>query len=278
MEPLPRVDVVALFPELHAELIALLRGLSPADWSRPTAAPAWTVKDVAAHLLDTQLRRLAAQRDGHALAPDAPLASYGDLVAFLDRLNADWVAAARRLSPRLLIDLLALVGPQSCALFAALDPEGEAVFSVAWAGEETSSNWMDLAREYTEWWHHQQQIRDAAGAPPLTARRWLHPVLSTFVRALPRAYRDTPAPAGTAVVLRITGEAGDTWSLVREEAGWELYAGAAAAPAATVTLDDDAAWRLFTKGLRGDAARERVAIDGARALGEPALRALAIMG
>ncbi len=278
LQPLPRVDVVDLFPQLHAELVRLLRGLGAADWARPTAAPAWSVRDVAAHLLDSQLRRLSVQRDGHALRPEAPIATYGGLVAFLDRLNAEWVTAARRLSPRVLIDLLDVVGPQSCVLLAALDPDAEAIFSVAWAGEEVSRNWMDVAREYTEWWHHQQQIRDAVGAPPLTARRWLHPVLATFVRALPRTYVETVAPDGAAVTFRVTGEAGDTWSLIRDETAWELHAGAAAEPAAVVSLSDDAAWRLFTKGLKGNAAKERVKIDGDRALGEVALRALAIMG
>ena len=45
-----------LFPALDARLIDLLRSLSPDDWERQTIAPKWTVKDVAAHLLDTQLR------------------------------------------------------------------------------------------------------------------------------------------------------------------------------------------------------------------------------
>jgi uncharacterized protein (TIGR03083 family) len=278
VHPLPRVEVVHLFPELHTELIRLLRGLDAADWARPTAAPAWSVQDVAAHLLDSQLRRLSVQRDGHALRPEAPIEGYRGLVAFLDRLNAEWVAAARRLSPRVLVDLLDFVGPQSCALLAALDPEGEAIFPVAWAGEEVSRNWMDLAREYTEWWHHQQQIRDAVAAAPLTARRWLHPVLATFVRALPRAYAETAAPQGAAATFHVTGEAGDAWTLIREEAGWRLFAGSAAAPAAVVTMSDDTAWRLFTKGLQTEQARARVTIDGERTLGEPALRALAIMG
>lgn len=40
--------------------------LSAGEWSAPTVA--WTVKDVAAHILDTALRRLSIQRDGHMLS------------------------------------------------------------------------------------------------------------------------------------------------------------------------------------------------------------------
>src|SRR5947209_6183283 len=101
MEPVQPVLVADLFPGLHAELISLLRGLSPEDWRRPTVAGAWSVQDVTAHLLDVQLRRLSAQRDGARLPPpDPPLAGYDDLVALVNRLNAEWVAGARRFSPR----------------------------------------------------------------------------------------------------------------------------------------------------------------------------------
>lgn len=112
----------------------------------------------------------------------------------------------------------------------------------------------------------------------------LHAELIGLLRGLAAAEdwrRPTACPVttpGTAVTFHVTGEAGDTWSLVRREDGWDLFAGAPGAPAAVVTLSDDAAWRLFTKGLKGEAARERVAIAGEGALGEPALRALAIMG
>src|SRR4051794_41315081 len=130
MEPLTPLDTAPLFPGLHGELIALLRGLSPEDWERPTVAGAWRVRDVAAHLLDGSLRKLSVYRDGHALRPDEVTDGYGSLVRFLNRLNAEWVGAAGRFSPRVLTDLLDWVGPQTAALVAALPPHGEAIFPV----------------------------------------------------------------------------------------------------------------------------------------------------
>jgi hypothetical protein len=47
MEPLSPVYTADLFPPLHQELLALLRGLTPADWERPTVAGSWRVRDVA---------------------------------------------------------------------------------------------------------------------------------------------------------------------------------------------------------------------------------------
>jgi uncharacterized protein (TIGR03083 family) len=274
MEPVLLVDRLG---PLHRELIGLLRGLSLDDWARPTACALWSVKDIAAHLLDDDLRRLSFHRDGHQ-PPDAPtIEGYASLVAYINRMNGEWVEVARRLSPRVLVDLLEITGPWVEQLFRSVDPDTPAHWSVAWAGEERSAHWFDVGRDYTERWLHQQQIRDAVDAPPLTGRQWLHPVLALFVRALPHAYRDTPAPDGASVHVAIEGPAGGDWTLRREGASWRLYAGAEASPTATATLSDDSAWRLFTKGLRGDAAAARVRITGDQRLGSGVLRSLAVM-
>jgi len=277
LQPLAPVLLVDRFAPLHAELIALLRGLEPDDWQRPTACALWSVRDIAAHLLDDDLRRLSFHRDGQAVRAGPPVHDPASLVALLNRMNAEWVAAARRLSPRVLIDLLEVTGPQVLDLFRSIDPFAPAHWAVAWAGETTSANWFDAGRDYTERWLHQQQIRDAVGAPPLTGPEWLHPVLALFVRALPHTYRDVQADAGTTLRMVIEGPAGGIWTLRREANCWRLYAGEAPNPAATVTLSDDTAWRLFTKGLAPDVARARVRIEGHQALGAVTLRSLAVM-
>ncbi|HZI73431.1 MAG TPA: maleylpyruvate isomerase N-terminal domain-containing protein, partial [Gemmatimonadales bacterium] len=106
------VQLVGLFPDLHHELMTLLRGLAPQAWNRPTACARWSVQDIVAHLLDTCFRRLSLGRDQTEIAPPRPLGRYGDLVAFLNQLNAEWVIAARRLSPRMLMDLMEWAEPQ----------------------------------------------------------------------------------------------------------------------------------------------------------------------
>ena len=152
-----------------------------------------------------------------------------------------------------------------------------ALFSVAWAGEETSLLWFDMAREYTEHWHHQQQIRDAVGAPPLTSRQWLHPVLDTFLRALPHAYREVEAGEGAHIVFEITGEAGGDWTLVREGPAWTLYASSSGEADCRVRMDQDTAWRRLTQGLSPEQALARIEIAGDRAWGEPVAKMLSVM-
>lgn len=273
------VFTVHLFAPLHAELMTLLHGLSATEWEAPTICGSWRVRDVGAHLLDTMLRRLSIARDGSTPPPsEQPLASYHDLVAYLDRLNADWIEAARRLSPRVIRELLRWVGPQVAEYFATLPPDGEASFPVAWTGEGRSRNWMDIGREYTEQWLHQQHIRLAVDRPLLIQRRWLHPVLALFVRALPRAYAALHAEPGTTVDVEIVGEAGQRWTLRREPDAWMLEPGSAGNATTRLTLSDDDAWRLFSKSLRTRSARDVVQVMGDPTFAQPFLSARAIMG
>jgi hypothetical protein len=104
------------------------------------------------------------------------------------------------------------------------------------------------------------------------------------MRALPYTYRDVPAVEGRAIVFTITGDAGGTWSLVRQadrpvgSAGtWRLYTGAAPRPAARVTMSDDIPWRLFFTARKGEDLLAALHIDGDRELGSAVTKALAVM-
>ena len=102
-------------------------------------------------------------------------------------------------------------------------------------------------------------------------------MLDTFLRALPHAYREVNAAEGTRVVFEVRGEAGGEWTLVREAAGWSLFAGAAEKPDCRVVMDQDTAWRRMTKGLTAEQALARIEIAGDRSLGEPVAGMLSVM-
>ena len=279
---LPPLDTAPLFPALHAELMQLLRALEPDDWQRPTVAGAWRVHDVAAHMLDGELRTLAAHRDGHQLPPDQPVRSYDDVVALIQRLNTEGVAVGRRLSPKLLVALLDMSGQWMSRFVAELDPEAPALYAVAWAGEEQSTNRFDTAREYTERWHHQMQIRMAVGevrgqTARLLAPRLFEPLLATSVHVLPHAYRACAAANGTSVVLHCVGDTQAEYSLVREAQRWVLYRGAHRNPTVQVTAPASQWWQLFFNALDGNAIRSAIAIEGDASLAEPLLRARSVM-
>jgi uncharacterized protein (TIGR03083 family) len=265
-----------LLRKVDEELVHLLRSLAPDEWALPTVAPAWTVRDVAAHLLDTSLRKLSIVRDGWVV--DAvEIRSPAELAALVDRLNREGVTVYRRLSPPLLIDLMKAACEQSASFHESLDPFAPAAFAVSWAGEEQSLNWFDTARELTERWHHQQQIRLATGRPGITSAELYHPVLDCFLRGLPFHLRGVDAAEAAAIEVEITGDAGGRWLLSRGTGRWAFVDGLAGNATARVVIPDAIAWRLFTKGIEFESARSLVRIEGERGLGESILRLTAIV-
>src|SRR5262245_39832148 len=178
LQPPAVVDTRMMFRPVSSGLVTLLRGLPSAAWERPTIAGSWRVRDIVAHLLDITLRRLSFHRDAMAPPPPShPINSPSDFVAFINGINAQWVAASKRLSPRVLTDAFERAGAELAHWFESQPLEGPALFGVSWAGEQSSENWFDIGREFTELWHHQQQIRMAVGAPALPDPRFLHAVI-----------------------------------------------------------------------------------------------------
>lgn len=279
---LPRVDALPLIESTDDALIELLRGLSVEEWER-TAVGHWSVRDVAAHLLDGNLRRLSFLRDGlRPPPPEEDISDHAALVSFLNRLNDDWIRATRRLSGRVITDWLEFTSPQVRRRFSELDPESEAPFPVTWAGQDQTAAWLDIAREYTEKWHHQQQIRHATRRPGLTDRRFVEPLLETLVRALPRAYAGTTTPerGSASVYLGITDFPGCGWVLVGANGQWVLVSArddTGTKPDVEILLPSDTAWRFLMKGLGASEARAHAEIRGASELAEPFFSALAVM-
>jgi uncharacterized protein (TIGR03083 family) len=278
LSELPPTDTRRYFRPVSRELVTLLRELPAEAWQRPTVAGTWRVRDVVAHLVDVSLRRLSFHRDRHAPpAPAQPPRTEREFVAFINGLNGQWVDAVQRVSPRVLTGLYELAGAALADFVESCPDHGPALFAVSWAGEEKSDGWFDLGREFTELWHHQTQVRDAVGAPPLADPAWLHAVLLIALRGLPHAYRHTPATVGQALTIEITGAAGGVWTLLRAESGWSLRAGRDEADAARVSMSDDTAWRLLFNALPAAGAGSRIETSGDAALVEPLLRARSVI-
>jgi len=267
-----------LFPEIEARLIELLRSLTQDEWELQTVVPAWKVKDVAAHLLDTQLRKLSRVRDGYVSTPPPQIASHNDLLAYINRLNREGVEMYRRLSPSVLISLMEVASREYVEFHQKLDPMAEAGFGVSWAGEQKSFNWFDTARELTERWHHQQQIRLATNRPGIMTRELYYPVLDCFMRALPFAYRDRRGETGTHLRFNVSDECGGSWYLYRDGEGWVQTALPQGRQVSETTIPQDIAWRVFTKGIDRQSAETQVTVSGDRELARHVLGMVAIIG
>lgn len=272
-----KIDVIVLMPELDKMLFKLLEGLSPDDWEKQTIAPKWKVKDIAAHLLDGNLRTISILRDNYYGQKPEAINSYVDLIDFLNKLNADWVKATKRLSPKVIIDLLKSSGEEYCNFLTTLNPDEKAEFPVAWAGENESKNWFHIAREYTEKWHHQQQIRFAIGdEKELLEEKWYLPYLDTSVRALPHHYRDVEGYDQDLVKFTFLGKTEKSWFLSYEN-GWELFTSVNEEPKCEVKIKNEDAWKIFTKGITREEAIESSEIIGNRGLGEKIFDMIAVM-
>lgn len=270
------IDVVHLLPVLDKKLIDLLKSLSPEEWQMQTVAKLWKVKDVAAHLLDGNIRVLSMLRDNYQ-GENPTFESYQDLVGFLNGLNADWVKAMKRVSPGMLIFLHEATGKFYYDYYASLDPFGKSGFAVDWAGETESKNWMHIAREYTEKWLHQQQIRDAVNKSGLMTRELYFPFINIFMMALPHTYRNIDAPNGTIIKLTVTSELGSSWFLKRDDAKWALHKSFLENPSSEIIIDPETAWKLFSKSLRPELIKNKITIKGDQKLGEVALTMVSVI-
>lgn len=270
-------DTRPLFRPLYDSLYDLLDSIDKEEWFRPTIARAWQVKDVTAHLLDGDLRRLSMGRDGYYGEVMPRLDGFAGTVSWLNGLNADWVKAMKRVSPDLLIGLMKFSGPQIITLFENLEPDSEALFPVAWAGEEASKMRFDIAREYTERWLHQQQIRHALGRSPLYTDTFLHPLIDTFLMALPWRYHPLRDMVGKRLRIMINGESTISRDLINTQGEWALWESDQQEVDTSIVMNSETAWQLFSKGINPQQARTQVQITGNYELAEPVLYTVSVM-
>lgn len=278
MTSLTPTDTRLLFRPVSSALVSLLRESAPEGFDRPTVAGSWTVRDVVAHLVDLTFRRLSFHRDRMPPPPPSiPINSERDFVRFINLVNADWVNVSKRFSPRVLTDMLELASRDLADWFESLPADAPGLFGVSWAGEMQSEGWFDIGREFTELWHHQEQIRMALGARPLDDPRFLKAVIEIAIRGLPHAYRDVSAADGEALVVDISGPSGGVYALTRNGEQWSLSAGEAVEATTRVRLSDQAAWMLLFNALKPEEMATAIRTEGQPQLAAPLLGARSIV-
>ncbi|MBN2348885.1 MAG: maleylpyruvate isomerase N-terminal domain-containing protein [Bacteroidales bacterium] len=265
-----RIETLELFPELSSALLHLLKEISIAEWDKPSPIEGRTVKDLLSHLIDGSLRRLSIQRDeysGDSLKVD--IQSYSGLVDYIQQLNKEWMRATARLSPQIMLDLLDYAENRLYNFFNTLDPEGIALFPVQWAGEAKSKNWFDIAREYTEKWHHQMQIRIALNKPLLMDKRFTEPLYDTFMLGLPHLYRDIKNyPDGETIKIIITGNLNKAWFIEKKSDRWNLLDKTDKKANTKIYFSENDAWKIFTNTDRNkEKYKSKIKITGDKKLG-----------
>jgi uncharacterized protein (TIGR03083 family) len=262
----------ALAPE-RAALLDLLRGLTADDWMRPTECPAWTVQQVALHILGDDLSLLARQRDA---TPRQGLILYGEsrpgltFMQLLDGFNEQWVTASTFLSSELLIALLQLVGEWSDNFYCDVGLDTVSREPVGFFAQTMPSPyWQLIAREYAERVIHQSQIRRAIGAPELDGEivTWM---ARAVVHALAHWLGDYRVDQGATIGVDF-GAAG-SWTWCREPSAWSVIEGING-PDARVAVTPDRVVAVLTRGVSQAEANALLTVTGDASL---ALGALAV--
>ena len=260
-----------LFPRIESSLIELLRSLSAEEWQMQTVSPRWKVKDVAAHLLDTQLRKLSLVRDG--CAPELPAA--GPPTALINRLNEEGVAVYGRVSPR--PDRADGIGfaPERRISPVARSLRGGGV-----------SRELGRRRGLEKLVRHGARIHRAlAPSAANPAGHWtagyhdsraLPPGAGLLPAGAAHTYRNVPAEKGTLLRVDIAGDCGGTWQLVCEPDRWRLVAASAIAPACRVSIRRKLRGAFLPRASIGRRQRRRRGWRD-RQLAEPMLSMVAIV-
>lgn len=266
------IEVLNVFQELNNELISLLKSLQAEDWNKETCLKGRTVKDLASHLIDTSLRRLAMGRDNYFGETPTDFSHEG-LVEFIQDQNIRWISATKRLSPQILIGLLETSGQEMLDYFSELNPYGEALFPVDWAGEDLSLNWFDIAREYTEKWHHQMQIREALGREDkLYQKKFFDPIILTFIQAIPYTFNKYVEENFT-LEIEISGDSGNTYYIEKTD-GKTIFTDKIQC-SNKVTISQEEFWKLVTNSK--DKADISISVEGDQKLGKHLLTMVCVM-
>ncbi|MEP7024102.1 MAG: TIGR03084 family metal-binding protein [Actinomycetota bacterium] len=194
-----------LLADLAAEsqsVDAMLGGLDPAGWERPTPAAGWAIRDQASHLAYFDETATVAVTD-----PDRFRAEAAEVMT----AGADFAnVLAGRLRGMPAAELLAWVRSARAALLAAyagLDPRAR----IPWYGPDMSVASSATAR-LMETWAHGQDIADALGVDREPAARLRHIAhLGVSTRGFTFALRGRPSPVEP-VRVELAAPGGGTWT------------------------------------------------------------------
>jgi hypothetical protein len=206
------------------------------------------VLDLCRHLLGGDLSLLAGRRDGHHGTPAPDGQTEQQFIDWLDELQLEWVRAARRLSPRLVCELLAWAGPRLVDELRREDPQARTA-RVSWAGPHPVPVWLDEVRELSEYWIHRQQLLQAIGAPTDARPSPLATILDGLRWAFPFRLERVPGEDGATVVIEVSGPVSTTWCLVATAGRWAFRPQPGRETVAGARLTTEQAWRLLSNNL-----------------------------
>lgn len=243
----PVEPIVDLLAEEWVAIAALGAELRPEEWTLLTECPGWTVRDVLAHMVGTELTLLGTQ------APPVPDPMPDHVHNPIGAGNEAWVAARRPLPAEDVLTEFRDVTERRLAALRSMGPDdfgrpGPSPVGVVPYREFMSVRLMDC-------WVHEQDMRVASGRRGHAGGPVAQAALDRIASAMPFVVgKKASAPEGARVRFAITGAAPRRLDVlvVDGRARAEPEDGPATAQ---VTCDAEVFWRLGCGRLAGPAAR-----------------------
>jgi uncharacterized protein (TIGR03083 family) len=264
----PYIDAWTHSIESIAELVS---PLAEGEWSRATACPYWSVRDVVSHVIGLECELLGDPRPIHNLPIDlrhitSEFARYMEVPVDKRRHHT---------APEMTSELEYTIIRRSRQLRNEPRPADTVVRNPGF-GEATLENL--LWQRAFDVWAHEQDVRRALGKPgnldsrgALHARDWL-------LAAMPKVIaKDAGAKPGSAVVLDVHGPVEFMRTVRVDDQGHGTIDGSVSlGPAVTLTLDWETFVRLACGRIRPQSVGDRVKVEGDEALAEQILAHFAV--
>jgi len=197
---IPKAAVTAALVEEWDTLAQLLGELSEAEWLRPTALPGWSVKDVAAHVIGTELTLTGQASPPLAEETRAQPHIRNDIGA----INEAWVESFRTRSASEVVEELRSVTTRRRAELEAMTQEAFDADSWTPAGPGSYGRFMQI-RVY-DCWIHEQDIRAGLGRPGHQSGPCAEQSLDEVARALGYIVgKKAGAPQGASATIEVDG-------------------------------------------------------------------------
>ncbi|MGB7052815.1 MAG: maleylpyruvate isomerase N-terminal domain-containing protein [Acidimicrobiales bacterium] len=233
--PEPVVDQLA---EVWASILTACEGLGPATWDEPTDCPGWRVRDNVSHLVGIE-RMLLGE------SPPPPLTTFPPHVHNpLGEINEAWVEARRTTSGPEVLREFAEVTDRRLEELRSMPVDHFDVVSQSLLGKMPYRQFIQI--RLIDSWAHEQDIRRAVDRPGGRNGTGESVVMDGCARNMDRVVGKSVTPEdGSVVLFNISGLLGRQIAVVmRGGRGTSVDADAAGPPTTTLSMDQEAFWRL----------------------------------
>ena len=179
----------------------LLAELSDEQWQTPTSLPGWTVHDVVAHIVGTEMMLAGAP------TPEVDVADRDYVHNDIGALNERWVEHLRSESPASMLARFRDITARRKAMLSAMPIEEWNTVTFTPAGPDSYGRFMRV--RIFDCWMHEHDIRDVVGRPPADAQLTgadSRLALDEMTASMPFVVaKKGQAPAGSRVLIALTG-------------------------------------------------------------------------